>query len=253
MTPSLRPAATAAWGLFSLLAIWQIGSVVLGNPRVLPAPVSVCLAIGPALSDGLGGDALVSVLRLAGGITIAVGLAVPLALAMALSPAIDRLLSPIVYVLFPLPKVVFLPILFLLFGIDDGSKTALIATILVFQVLVVVRDAARSVRPELVLSVRTLGASRLELLRYVYIPATVPAMFTALRLAAGTAIAVLIFAEQFGGSGLGYYIVTEWGLGDYESMYAGVVVAAAIGLALYAGLAAAERTLCRWQYLTSPA
>jgi len=104
------------------------------------------------------------------------------------------------------------------------------------------------VRPELVQSVRSLGAGRLELLRYVYLPACLPSVLTALRVSTGTAVAVLFLAETFATqSGLAYYITVEaWGRMDYPEMYAGVIAMAALGLTIYILLDRLERRVCEW-------
>ena len=86
----------------------------------------------------------------------------------------------------------------------------MISLILFFQILILVRDEVRTVRPELIFSVRSLGANRLQLLRYVFVPASLPGLFTALRVSTGVSIAVLFFVESFGTrQGLGYYILVE--------------------------------------------
>jgi len=111
---------------------------------------------------------------------------------------------------------------------------------------VVVRDEAANLRPELIDSVLSLGASRFDLLRHVYLPATLPAVLTALRLRVGTAIAVLFFAESFATTaGLGYYIfVDTWSRLAYVEMYAGVLAMSMLGLGLYVLIDALERRLC---------
>lgn len=107
--------------------------------------------------------------------------------------------------------------------------------IIFFQILVVVRDEAANLHPELILSVRSLGAGRRALFRYVYFPASLPAVLTALRVSAGTAIAVLFIAEQsLTTHGLGYYIVVEtYQVLQYQEMYAGILAMSLLGLALY--------------------
>jgi NitT/TauT family transport system permease protein len=118
-------------------------------------------------------------------------------------------------------------------------------------VLVVVRDQARTLRPELVYSVRSLGAGRRALFRFVYLPSTLPGALTALRISIGTAIAVLFFAESVATtSGLGYYIITEsWGRLAYPEMYAGVVAMSMLGLLLYFAADRLERRLAPWMFL----
>lgn len=164
----------------------------------------------------------------------------------------SRLAAPVIYLLYPVPKIVLLPIVLLLFGIGDLSKVLIIALILFFQVLVVVRDAAANIRPELVASVRSLGAGRRAILRFVYLPACLPAALTAVRVSIGTAIAVLFFAESFATtSGLGYYIISEtWGRLAYTEMYAGVIAMSLLGLGLYYFVDRLEHRLCPWLFVS---
>ena len=124
----------------------------------------------------------------------------------------------------------------------------MIALILFFQILILVRDEVRTVRPELVFSVRSLGANRLQLLWHVFLPASLPGLFTALRVSTGVSIAVLFFVESFGTQqGLGYYILVEsWGRLAYEEMYAGVITMALLGLAIYYAVDGLERRLSGW-------
>jgi ABC-type nitrate/sulfonate/bicarbonate transport system permease component len=143
--------------------------------------------------------------------------------------------------------VVFLPVLLVLLGLGDASKIVLITLIVFFQLLVTARDAARAIPTASVLSVRSLGAGRLDVFRHVVVPAALPDIFTALRIGTGTAVAVLFFSESIGGrSGLGYYIVDAWGRLAYDSMFAGIIGMALLGVALYELLELAEGRLCRW-------
>jgi NitT/TauT family transport system permease protein len=179
---------------------------------------------------------------------LAVVLGVPLGLGMGQDHRVLRLTAPLVYLTYPIPKIVFLPIVLLILGIGEASKIFLITLILFYQVLVVVRDAASAVRPELISSVRSLGARRRHIFRYVYLPASLPAIITSLRVSAGTAIAVLFFAESFATTtGLGYFIMVEtWGRMAYTNMYAGVVAMSLLGLTIYIGLEVLETRLCGW-------
>jgi NitT/TauT family transport system permease protein len=134
-------------------------------------------------------------------------------------------------------------------GVGDLPKIVIISMILFFQVLVLVRDAAAAIRPELLTSVRSLGAGRRALFRFVYLPASLPAILTAIRQSIGTAVAVLYVAELFATRyGLGYYIYLQGStLLNYPRMYAGVIAMSLLGLGLYFVVDAAERRLCRWQ------
>ncbi|MBN1260565.1 MAG: ABC transporter permease subunit, partial [Anaerolineae bacterium] len=103
------------------------------------------------------------------------------------------------------------------------------------------------------LSVRSLGAGRRALFRFVYLPASLPAILTAVRQSIGTSVAVLYVAELFATRwGLGYYIYLQGStLFNYPAMYAGVLVMSLLGLGLYFGVDAVERRLCRWGRVSS--
>jgi NitT/TauT family transport system permease protein len=120
--------------------------------------------------------------------------------------------------------------------------------ILFFQILVLVRDSAASIRPEIVTSVRSLGAGRRALFRFVYLPASLPAVLTAVRQSIGTAVAVLYIAELFATRyGLGYYIYVQGStLFDYAKMYAGIIAMSLLGLGLYFVVDGVEHRACRW-------
>jgi NitT/TauT family transport system permease protein len=153
---------------------------------------------------------------------------------------------------YPVPKVVFVPIILLLFGIGDFPKILIIFLILFFQILVLVRDSAASIETRTLLSVRSLGAGRRALFRYVYYPSSLSAILTAVRQSIGTAVAVLYIAELFATQqGLGYYIYFNGNtLFNYPAMYAGVVAMSLLGLGLYFSVDKLEHRLCPWKYVT---
>jgi NitT/TauT family transport system permease protein len=231
-----------------LLALWQLAAMLLGQP-ILPPVWTVLRAFALAVPEGLGLHFLVSAWRVLASIVLAIITAVPAGLGLGLSPRANRLAAPVIYLVYPIPKIVFLPVILLLLGIGNLSKVFIIALILFFQILVVVRDEASTLHPALIASVRSLGAGRRALLRFVYLPACLPAMLTSLRVSIGTAIAVLFFAESFATtSGLGYYIIIEsWGRLAYSEMYAGVMAMSLLGLVLYLAVDRLERRLCPWQ------
>lgn len=230
-----------------LVLAWQLAAMVV-NASLLPGPGSAVSALIAELPRGLGHHFMVSGYRLVVSMIIATLLAAPAGMAIGQSRRLHALASPLVYLTYPIPKIVFLPVIMLFLGTGDSSKIFIISLILFFQILVVVRDACLGVRPELVQSVRSLGAGRLELLRYVYLPACLPAILTALRVSTGTAVAVLFLAETFATqSGLAYYITVEaWGRMAYPQMYAGVIAMALLGLITYVILDLVERRACEW-------
>ena len=238
-------------GMFFLL--WQGLAWAIHRP-ILPSPVEVLPVFFRSLFGELGLHLLASTGRVLAATLLAVVTAVPLGLGLGQIHRVDRFVAPLIAILYPIPKIVLLPVIYVLFGITDLSKIFLITLIIFFQILVVVRDEAANLRPELILSVRSLGAGRRALFRYVYLSASLPAVFTALRVSVGTAIAVLFIAEQsLTTYGLGYYIVVEtFQVLRYPEMYAGILAMSLLGLALYFGIHGLSLRLTGHLYVEEP-
>lgn len=238
-------------GFLIVMLGWQLLSWAIARP-IFPGVLPILQTFWEEMRGGeLQGHFIVSTRRVVLAILLALATGVPAGLALGQFHTLDRLLAPLIYIAYPVPKIVFLPIFILFLGLGDGSKIAIIAFVLFFQILVVVRDEAVGIRPEMVASVRSLGAGRLALLRYVYLPATVPAVLTALRVSIGTAVAVLFFAESFATrEGLGYYIISDaFARIAYREMYAGVLAMSLLGLALYYFADWLERRLAPWMFV----
>ncbi len=234
------------FSILILLVVWAIAALAVNRP-LLPTPWSVTYAFLIDLPKGLGWHIVVSGWRILVSMVIVTVIGVPLGLWLGQNRRWDKFLYPLVYTTYPIPKIALLPIIILLLGIGDVSKIFLISLVLFFQVLVIVRDTSRNIPSEYVLSLRSLGANRFQILRYVYIPACLPAMLTSLRLNVAVSIAVLYLAESFAtNSGLGYYIMDMWQRLDYTRMYAGVMAMSLIGALAFVILAAIENKLCRW-------
>jgi ABC-type nitrate/sulfonate/bicarbonate transport system permease component len=235
----------------SLLAVivWQAIALIVQRD-ILPTPVQVAQAFVTHFGE-IGRHFMASALRVMISVILAVALAVPAGLGMGQIPILNRLFSPLVYLVYPIPKIVFFPIILLFFGATDLSKILTIVLILFFQILVTVRDDAASLRPELLTSVKSLGAGRRALFRFVYLPASLPAVLTSLRLSVGTAVAVLYISETTATLlGLGYYIFyTSSTLFDYAATYAGAVAMGLLGLIFYFFIDWLERRLCPWKFV----
>ena len=234
----------------ALILVWQVFSMLVQLPR-LPPPLAVGKAFVDELVKGqLLEHLLASMWRVVASTALAIAVAVPAGLVLGQSQRLNNIFEPVIYLLYPIPKVVLVPIILLLFGIGDLPKIVIIFLILFFQILVLVRDQAAGIRPELIQSVRSLGAGRRALFRFVYLPASIPAILTALRQSVGTAVAVLYIAELFATQrGLGYYIYLNGStLFNYPAMYAGIVALSLMGLSLYFTVDWLERRTTPWQF-----
>jgi len=234
--------------ILALIIIWQLAAWVVRRP-ILPPPLEVAAAFITGLQGDLVGHFLVSLWRVIASTALAIAVAAPAGLILGQSRRLNNIFSPVIYLVYPIPKVVFVPIVLLFFGLGDWPKIVIIFLILFFQILVLVRDQAAGLRPELVQSVRSLGAGRRALFRFVYLPASLPAILTALRQSVGTAVAVLYVAELYATQrGLGYYIYLNGStLLNYPAMYAGIVAMSILGLSLYFTVDWMERRVTPWQ------
>ena len=236
--------------ILALLVVWQIIAMII-NRSILPPPLDVGRVFIQELQDDLIYHFLASLWRVLASTALAILIAAPLGLILGQSKRLNAVISPAVYIVYPIPKVVLVPIILLIFGIGDIPKILIIFLILFFQILVLVRDQAASLRPELIQSVRSIGAGRRALFRFVYIPASLPAVLTALRQSIGTAVAVLYIAELFATQwGLGYYIYLNGStFFNYPAMYAGVIAMSILGLGLYFSVDWLEHKFCPWQFV----
>lgn len=234
--------------ILALVVIWQLATLAINRP-ILPSPIRVGQVFVSELSNGLITHFLASLWRVLASMGLAILLAAPAGLILGQSKRLNNLFSPMIYLLYPVPKVVLVPVVLLFLGIGDLPKITIIFLILFFQILVLVRDQAAALRPELIQSVRSLGAGRRALFRFVYFPASLPAILTALRQSVGTSIAVLYVAELFATQkGLGYYIFLNGStLFNYPAMYAGVLAMSLLGLGLYFTVDWLEGWLTPWQ------
>ena len=236
---------------FALLAAWQVVAMIVRLP-ILPQPLEVMRSFFLELRRDLVVHFTISLWRVTAGMLLSVLIAAPAGLAIGASGRLNRLVSPFIYLLYPVPKVVLVPVVILFLGIGDVSKIAIMFLILVFQILVLVRDQASGLAPQLIQSLQSLGAGRRALFRFVYLPASLPAILTALRQSIGTAVAVLYITELSATKyGLGYYIYYKGStLLDYPAMYAGVIAMSILGLGMYLGVDCLERRWCKWKYVS---
>ncbi len=225
---------------------WTAAAHLLKMP-VIPPPEQVMVRLSQIFLDTIAVHSAYSFMRLSIGLLTAVLIGYPVGVVMGYFGRINRVLSPIIYLTYPIPKIALLPVVMLLFGVGELSKLLLVFFILVFQIIVTVRDAVAGIPPETYVPLRVLGASFGQMMHHIILPASLPKFITAIRVAMATAISVLFFTETFGTRyGIGYFIMDAWLRVNYLDMYAGIVVLSAIGLLLFAVFDGLERKLCRW-------
>ena len=229
------------------LLIWKAASLMMDSV-ILPGPEQTMRALWEAAGTSLfWSHFTISTLRVLASIALAWALAFPLGIMIGYVRKADRLVSPFIFLTYPIPKMVFLPVIILLFGLGDLSKVLLITMVVFFQILVATKEGVSGLDRKYVDSMRSIGASERDIIREAVIPAALPSCFTALRIVTGTSISVLFFAETFAGSsGLGYMIMNAWNWGQYVQIYVGIVAMSFLGISLYGFFTFLERRCCRW-------
>ncbi|BCS87684.1 ABC transporter permease [Pseudodesulfovibrio sediminis] len=230
--------------------LWKLAALALGGV-ILPHPEDAVSAFVSAMGTPLFWEHFfVSGYRAVMAMVLAWCTAFPLGLLMGSMKRVDAVLAPFIFLTYPIPKIVLLPVFLLLLGMGDVSKIAMIGLILGYQILVTTRDGVRSIHPKYYDSVLSLGGTRMDILLEVLLPAALPHGFTALRLGTGVSVAVLFFVESFATTrGLGYMIMDAWGAMDYLTMFSGILGMSIMGAALYEIANLLERKACSWMFL----
>jgi NitT/TauT family transport system permease protein len=244
---------SALGGLSIVVAGWWGLSRTLG-PALIPAPQQVAAVLAGLLVRGeLLLHAGASLLRLVTGIVVATAVAIPVGIAAGVRRGADRVVSPVVYVLYPLPKIAFLPVFMVLFGLGDLSKIVLLFSVIVFQLVLAARDGVRGIPLELLYAADTLRLGRGDRILRLYLPSTMPQIFSALRISVGIGIAVLFFAENYATRyGMGYFIMNNWVMISYPRMFAGIVALGVLAAGVLMALDLLERIMCPWLKMTRP-
>jgi NitT/TauT family transport system permease protein len=175
-------------------------------------------------------------------------LGVAFGLWLALSDVAATLLDPYIKALNSMPRVILAPIFAVWFGLGIWSKVLLGVTLVFFIVFFSVYHGVREVSPVLIANARMLGASRGQLLRYVYVPSATAWVFSSLHASVGMAFVGAVVGEYLGSAkGVGYLILQAEGVFDVNTVFAGVIVLTACALLLDGAVTAFERRLLRWR------
>ena len=191
-----------------------------------------------------------SLYRAFGGFGLAAVAGVLLGMIMGRSKFVAGLLDPLFSGTYAVPKLALFPIFIFVFGIGSLSKVALIFLECMYPMVIITYHGARSVNPVLVWSAQNMGATPLQVLRRVIIPATAPYVFAAFRVAVPVAMIVVVITEMISSAdGLGYLVVYSLSSLRTDRMLAVVVVIALIGYALDKLVVVLRNRLIYWEKL----
>ena len=237
----------AAALLAGAVALWQAVASLPGvDDLTLASPVEVAGSMrrdAGLLLEGAG----VTLEEVTLGLGIAVALAAASAVGMHLARPLRDAAYPLLVASQAVPVVVLAPLFVLAFDYGIAPKLAIVALTCFFPVTVSMLDGLRSVEPELLKLMRTLGASRLATLVKVELPASLPFVFSGLRVAATVSVIGAVFGEWAGAdAGLGRLVLLANNQLQTPRVYAGIVLLAAMAIALFALVALAERLAVPW-------
>ena len=233
-------------GAVSLHLLWVLLAWLIDN-SALPYPWLVYQHLPSLLTGEMLAHLGLSALRVLLGILYSLLIAIPIALLLFSSHRIGRILETLIYLSYPIPKLALLPIVMLLFGLGESTKVIMIVLIILFQLVFGLRDSLRQIPRDKLALMSSLGANYWQCLRHVYLPAILPDLLSALRIALGTAISVLFVTETYGSTlGMGGYIVEAWMRVNYLDMYGGIMMLGLMGFSLFLIIDALEWLVCPW-------
>ncbi|SFL54427.1 ABC transporter permease [Halanaerobium salsuginis] len=218
------------------------------DSNIIASPLLVAVTFSKILVPELLPNLLFSIFRILSAVIISLVLGVSIGVLTGLYTRIDKYLAPLIYLLYPIPKIAFLPVFMLLFGLGNLSKVIILIAIIIFQIIVTTRDGVRNIDSKYFASARSLGMGSKDIYFQLVLPAILPGILTALRITVGTSIAVLFFAENFAVHyGIGYYIMNSWSMVNYPKMYCGIIAVSLLGYFLFKVIDFLEIKFCSWQ------
>ena len=244
---------TGTWRRFVsplvVLAFWEVASRGgLVNPLFVPPPSLVFADIyALAVSRELFSALFASMRRVLSGFAIAVVVGTAFGILMASSRLMDEFVDPLVEFVRPVSPLALLPLAILWFGIGDASKIFLIALSCTFPILLNTYAGVKGIDIAFIRAASSLGANRVEVMRQIILPGSLPSILTGVRVSWGIALIVIIASEMVGAvNGLGYMVLDAQQTFKVERVFAGIIVIGVVGFVTDRGLRWLRRAVVPW-------
>jgi NitT/TauT family transport system permease protein len=230
-----------------LLAAWQVGSLVLDSDSV-PTALESLRAVPAILTDK---ESLINILaslrRMAIGFVFAVAVSMPLGLVMGRSRAVAAFCNPLLMVIYPVPKAALMPIIMLWLGVGDLSKTLVIFLGVSLPVIYHSFEGAKAVEEKMLWSGAAMGLSSTERMIRIVLPAALPEILTGCRTGLVLALITMVTSEMIARqSGAGNILFNALDMGQYDTVFAMIIIIGAMGIGLDAAFESARQRLVRW-------
>jgi ABC-type nitrate/sulfonate/bicarbonate transport system permease component len=238
---------SAAGIVLALLGVWE-GYVRLFKVQkwLLPAPSVIAVTLVTSW-ELLVGHTVITFLEVVIGFGLSLLCGVVLACGIAFSRTLERALYPFVIASQTIPIIVIAPLLLVWVGYGLTPKVIVVALIAFFPIVVNMVDGLKSVDPDTISLMRTLGASRWQIFVKVQVPASLPFLFSGARVAMAVSVIGAVIGEWVGSSqGLGYLMIRSKPQFLTERVFAAIVVLSAMGVALFALVGIIEKLAIPW-------
>lgn len=247
MRSPLAARAAPVLACIGLLAMWQIASLFLKNDS-FPTAIESIRAIPAILGDK---EALINILaslrRMALGFGTAVAVSIPLGLMMGRSRAVAAFFNPLLMVIYPVPKAALMPIIMLWLGVGDIAKTLVIFLGVSLPVIYHSFEGAKAVEEKMVWSGAAMGLSGVQRLVRIVLPAALPEILTGCRTGLVLALITMITSEMIARqSGAGNILFNALDMGQYDTVFAMIIIVGAMGIGLDAVFERVRARLVRW-------
>ncbi|MCK1677071.1 ABC transporter permease [Bradyrhizobium canariense] len=244
---ALAKRAAPVFACIGLLAAWQVASLALKNDS-FPTAIEAIRAIPDILGDK---EALINILaslrRMAVGFGIAVSVSIPLGLLMGRSRAVAAFFNPLLMVIYPVPKAALMPIIMLWLGVGDITKTLVIFLGVSLPVIYHSFEGAKAVEEKMLWSGAAMGLSPAQRLVRIVLPAALPEILTGCRTGLVLALITMITSEMIARqSGAGNILFNALDMGQYDTVFAMIIIVGAMGICLDAIFERVRARLVRW-------
>ena len=229
-----------------LVVLWQAASSTgLVEEYVLPGPLAVAESM-VADADRYWEASVPTLSAITLGFVLSVLIAVPIAIGMVYSTIFERALYPLLVLSQVVPKVAIAPLFIIWFGFGDPPKILMVVLISFFPLVIDAAVGFHAARPESLMLVRSMGASRWQAFWKIRFPWALPSIFAGAKVAITLAVVGAVVAEFVGADqGLGVLITQARGNLDTVTVFAGIGYLSILGLVLFAGVGLLERLLVR--------
>jgi NitT/TauT family transport system permease protein len=236
-------------GLLLIIAIWDLAlRLDLVDRLFLPPPIEVWNSLRDLAQTGLLDHVRATLTSAFVGFFLGTAVGVIAGVMLGVLPRVNEILAPFITMMNSMPRIALAPLFVLWFGIGMKSHVALVFSLVVFIVLTNTIAGAQSVDKEYVVLARLLKASRLDIIRKVVLPSTVPWIIAAMRLSWAYALAGAVVGEMFlGQEGLGYLITAGSGVFNIAQIFAALAITVVIAWFVDNGIRLAERKILRWR------